>query len=1087
MVVPDVHRAQIGQFCDRDHDVVPVVPCGRLAIEGSHYAPSVEGAENPSAGLYRSPRNTGPHTRAMFEYQDKCVALRCIPNLLPESPVMAVAVEWSTDYVLLGREGHRELVSVKHRDPGQHDWTFGRLRTENVFRDLHAVWRAMGMKGSYFFESNAGFEPALRPYLEHPGDEDRPDAEAVRRLAGCLQVDPAEAGQFMQYFMLRAEPLPDRRYIDDVAARRLAEVMARLGLDRSRSAECLAALTGRIAAASTQRPPDPAQRVDRLVGFMQDLAEGPGRKPAGAFLTMGLLRDVVAEASHDPVMVPAGSPQGNDRHGALRGKPHTQRPQPAEKRDDREPAYRETLRVVRNRTRMLIDRQHEMAELQAFATGGDEHYRNGYLWVCGTPWAGKTALLAEAVQVLSAAGQDVIAYFLIARESQASREQFLPAVAGQLAWLLDADLPPVADVHAFRDLWASAAKQAEEADRRLLLVVDGLDEDLRPGGQSIAALLPTEHLGQHARVLVSARPHPEIPVDVDSAHPLRAARVINLAESPHATAIRTRAHQEISAVLSAGAPGGADDRDLAFDILGLLTAAAGPLTVEDISVMLEASRRNVRAFLASRAARSIEPTGPPREERYSFAHQTLLDYCIAHPDIGGEQAYMTRIRDWAESWKREGWPNTYEASSSTPAYLLDSYPAALARSRNPSDPELLANLVTDEQWIKTALTRAGSQSVLAALHDARNLNPGQPAIVAMLRVVEHQAQQPGDRSDTSPGWTETCLAWDALGHRQPAVGADAIRKLRRYGPPHLIPAWMNTAAGESPGTGSRHANGAVRALALTSAGELVSGGCTDGTVLLWNPGNPGETVREIGRHDGVVLAEAVTEDGLIASGSLDGRIRLWDPSLPGDSGRELGRCKEAVRALAITPDMKIVSGAQDGEIRLWNPADPADPGRILGRHDNQVRAVAVTADGIIVTGSLDGSIRLWDRLRSGKWSLELGRHGSVMDITILSGRYVVSVGLNGSVRLWDARRPAKGHTEMIPDNSARSVVATPDGHILFGCGDGSLGLWDPAVTGNRGVKLGAYPGSVGALATAPGSRVFAANHDVITMFKLAVS
>lgn len=64
----------------------------------------------------------------MYEYQDKCVVLRCIPNLLPGSPVEAVAVEWSTDYALLGGDGRRELVSVKHRDPGQHDWTIGRLR-----------------------------------------------------------------------------------------------------------------------------------------------------------------------------------------------------------------------------------------------------------------------------------------------------------------------------------------------------------------------------------------------------------------------------------------------------------------------------------------------------------------------------------------------------------------------------------------------------------------------------------------------------------------------------------------------------------------------------------------------------------------------------------------------------------------------------------------------------------------------------------------------------------------------------------------------------------------------------------------------
>jgi hypothetical protein len=43
----------------------------------------------------------------MYDYQDKCVVLRCIPNLLPGSPAEAVAVGWSTDYALLAGDGRR--------------------------------------------------------------------------------------------------------------------------------------------------------------------------------------------------------------------------------------------------------------------------------------------------------------------------------------------------------------------------------------------------------------------------------------------------------------------------------------------------------------------------------------------------------------------------------------------------------------------------------------------------------------------------------------------------------------------------------------------------------------------------------------------------------------------------------------------------------------------------------------------------------------------------------------------------------------------------------------------------------------------
>ena len=217
-----------------------------------------------AGGLYRAPRNAGPQTRAMYEYQDKCVALRCIPNLLPGSPVEAVAVEWSTDYVLIGSAGQRELVSVKHRDPGQHDWTLGKLKVENVFRDLHAVWHAMGETGDFVFESNKGFASDLAPFVGDPDGRAEPDEDAARKVVNHLQVDTSEVLRFLRHFILRSEPLPSRHYIDAVAERDLAVVIEQLGMDPAFARRCFAAMTSRIAAASTQRPPDPAQRVPGL-------------------------------------------------------------------------------------------------------------------------------------------------------------------------------------------------------------------------------------------------------------------------------------------------------------------------------------------------------------------------------------------------------------------------------------------------------------------------------------------------------------------------------------------------------------------------------------------------------------------------------------------------------------------------------------------------------------------------------------------------------------------------------------------------------------------------------------------------------
>ena len=247
-----------------------------------------------AAGLYRDSRNTAPPTRARFEFQDACVALRCIHNLLPSSPVVGVALEWSTDYVLLTGDGHWELVSVKHRDPGQNDWSYAELKKENVLRDLHAVWKQMSEAGEYVFESNRGFSHTAKPYVidaTHP----RADQQDVETLARDLGIDVDEADRFLDHLRLRRHPLPDRSSIDSVAIIDLQSVMTELSLDPMRAADAYQAIAARIATASTQRPLSPTARVDRMAGLMRDVAARTGPSLAEHYLSIDDLRRLVQE------------------------------------------------------------------------------------------------------------------------------------------------------------------------------------------------------------------------------------------------------------------------------------------------------------------------------------------------------------------------------------------------------------------------------------------------------------------------------------------------------------------------------------------------------------------------------------------------------------------------------------------------------------------------------------------------------------------------------------------------------------------------------------------------------------------------
>ena len=124
-------------------------------------------------------------------------------------------------------------------------------------------------------------------------------------------------------------------------------------------------------------------------------------------------------------------------------------------------------------------------------------------------------------------------------------------------------------------MWEQAADRAAQSGRHLLLVVDGLDEDLHPpGSPSVASLLPTL-AGAHAHVLVTSRPHPDLPDDVPDGHPLRVTPV-QLDPFKGAQELADLAKKEIDDLTHG------DDTDLAVDVLGLLTAAAGPLSLSDL-------------------------------------------------------------------------------------------------------------------------------------------------------------------------------------------------------------------------------------------------------------------------------------------------------------------------------------------------------------------------------------------------------------------------------------------------------------------------------------------------------------------------
>jgi len=201
-----------------------------------------------------------------------------------------------------------------------------------------------------------------------------------------------------------------------------------------------------------------------------------------------------------------------------------------------------------------------------------------------------------------------------------------------------------------------------------VLLVDGLDEDQgvtgQPDAHSIAALLPAVP-PENTRVIVAGRPDPPVPADVPPRHPLRDVNIVRpLDASPQARIIRDDAQRELGHLLEGGG--------LARQLLGLVTAAGGGLSCDDLAYLAESPRADVLRQIRGFSARSLQARVTATGERvYLLAHETLQ---ATAEDLFGRDIlpYRDRIHAWAERYKAAGWPEDI------PGYLLVGYTVAVA-------------------------------------------------------------------------------------------------------------------------------------------------------------------------------------------------------------------------------------------------------------------------------------------------------------------------------------------------------------------------------------------------------------------------
>ena len=337
----------------------------------------------------------------------------------------------------------------------------------------------------------------------------------------------------------------------------------------------------------------------------------------------------------------------------------------------------------------LLERGRELAEMARFCA--DPHAR--YLVWHADEWSGKSALLATFVAE-PPGGVDIVAFFVSRNDADArTADRYLASLTAQLQAYQDSTGEPAslaapgAAVGRYRDLLTRAAQVAADDGRRLVLVVDALDEDHAftahsDAATSIAALLPANVPGLH--VIVTTRPYEHVLTATRAHHPFRATTPTRLDASQHAADIRDEAASQVRAAAT-----GADS--VARSILAfLLAAGAAALTPAELADMMSrpdggdpvttaAVRTRLHTVLHRTVRRRIRITGDLEPEaaargaeRYEWAHDTLPAIVTHHLGAALIDDHARTLHLWAETDRARGW------TDATPGYLETGYPALLA-------------------------------------------------------------------------------------------------------------------------------------------------------------------------------------------------------------------------------------------------------------------------------------------------------------------------------------------------------------------------------------------------------------------------
>ncbi|MFD7897155.1 hypothetical protein [Streptomyces sp. NPDC059743] len=371
-------------------------------------------------------------------------------------------------------------------------------------------------------------------------------------------------------------------------------------------------------------------------------------------------------------------------------------------------------------------RTNERSVMNAFLRETSSGAPTYLCWQSDAP-VGKTALLADYLQRHPPTDVDILSFFVSSVHGTDTQAAFSKEIAEQMGKFLGEkpDRAPVGP-RKWRRLFADAAKKSKENGRRLVLVVDGLDDDVawsglaseggslacgaqrrnvgqsgnpeaesgnkarsrqKPVRGSIAALLPSPpHSGM--RVIVSLRRSVRFPDDVPNGHPLRQAEHLR-------TLLRVPGVPPLRQPLP-------DTGALGESVAELLAVSGGGLRIADLAELTELSEDRLNRVAQGPAGRAIV-LDDPVAVTYALAEPQPADTVRESLDKAAVERHTRELLAWSQRWHAAGWP------AATPPYPL-AYQLRLL-----TDGPERAAYVLDVRRLRRLTSTSGATVALAQL------------------------------------------------------------------------------------------------------------------------------------------------------------------------------------------------------------------------------------------------------------------------------------------------------------------------------------------------------------------------------------